>query len=96
MRWKAIIVLMAIALAITIPPSLQIIIGNDSTPSFMTLNVCHTSAPALSTGGDMPCVHECPCRHCPSLIVEFFRLNEPVSILTPFSHRHYRPPRINA
>ncbi|HAS53475.1 MAG: hypothetical protein A2X56_14805 [Nitrospirae bacterium GWC2_57_13] len=95
MRWKAVIVLAALALTIAIPPSLQIVIDDDSAPLLITLNVCHTAVPALSSSGDMPCVPECPCRHCPSLIVEFFRLNEPIYILTPFSDRHYRPPKIS-
>lgn len=96
MKWKAIIVLAAIALAISVPPSLQLIIVDDNVPSFMTLKVCQASVPALSSSDDMPCVQECPCRLCPSLSIELCGLNEPFHILTPASHRHYHPPRISA
>ena len=96
MKWKAIIVLLAIAFTIAIPPSLQIVIDDDSAPLFITLNVCHSAAPALSSGGDMPCVHQSLCKNCPSLVVEFFRPSNQVSIPAPFSDRHYRPPEISA
>jgi hypothetical protein len=33
------------------------------------LDVCHRSAPALSTGGEMPCVQTCPCQSPPPLSV---------------------------
>jgi hypothetical protein len=65
MRWQAVIVLLAIMLSIIVPPSLPMTISHGSQTSIGILDLCHSSAPALSTSGDMPCMNECPCQSLP-------------------------------
>ncbi len=65
MRWQAITVLLAIMLSIVVPPSLPMMIIHDGHASIGTLDVCHSSTPALSANGDMPCMGECLCRSLP-------------------------------
>ena len=65
MKWKALIVLMALALSIVAPPSLPWLANTGSEAEIGTLDVCHSAMPALSGTGDMPCMNECPCVHAP-------------------------------
>jgi hypothetical protein len=65
MRWQAIIVLLAVALSIVVPPSLSLTIADGGHAMIGTLDVCHSTAPALSSNGEMPCVNECPCHPLP-------------------------------
>jgi hypothetical protein len=65
MRWQAVIVLLAIMLSIIVPPSLPMTISHDGQTSIATLDLCHSSAPALATSGNMPCTIECPCQPLP-------------------------------
>jgi hypothetical protein len=65
MRWQAVIILLAIAFSIIIPPSLPMIIVHDGHASIGSLDVCNSSTPAVSARGDMPCVNECPCQSLP-------------------------------
>jgi hypothetical protein len=65
MRWQAIIILLAIALSIVGPPSVPMAFEHDDHATIGILDVCHSSTPALSTSGDMPCMSECPCQHLP-------------------------------
>jgi hypothetical protein len=58
MRWKAIIVLLAVALSIVVPPSLSLTLADSRHPMIGTLDVCHSATPALSSNGDMPCMNE--------------------------------------
>jgi len=58
MRWNAIIVLLAIALSIVVPPVLPIMVAQGSQAELGTLDVCHSATPALSSNGDMPCINE--------------------------------------
>lgn len=57
MRWQAVIVLLAIAFSIVVPPSLPLI-GHGGQMAIGTLDVCHSTAPALSSNGEMPCLNE--------------------------------------
>jgi hypothetical protein len=59
MRWQSIIVLMAIALSIVLPPALPIMAAQGGRVEIGTLDVCHSATPALSTSGDMPCINDC-------------------------------------
>jgi hypothetical protein len=65
MRWKAVIVLLAILIGIVVPPSLPFLTATGAEASLGTLDVCHKAAPALSSHGDMPCMNECPCQPLP-------------------------------
>ncbi len=58
MRWQSIIVLLAIALSIVVPPALPIMAAQGGQAEIGTLDVCHSATPALSSNGDMPCINE--------------------------------------
>ena len=57
MRWQSIIVLLAIALSIVVPPTLPIMAAQGGQAEIGTLDVCHSATPALSSNGDMPCIN---------------------------------------
>jgi hypothetical protein len=63
MKWQALIVLLAIALSVVAPPSLPYLSDRGAMVTIVTLDVCHSATPALSSNNDMPCVNECPCQH---------------------------------
>jgi hypothetical protein len=93
MKWKAVIVLLAIALSIVVPPSLPFLSDHGAMAAIGTLDVCHSAIPALSSNGDMPCVNECFCRPLP---VGQYTIAEPVNpLLKPsaISFQDERPPR---
>ena len=53
MRWKALIVLLAITLSIIVPPALPNMVASGGLAEIGTLDVCHSATPALSSNGDM-------------------------------------------
>ena len=57
MRWKAILVLLAITLTIIVPPVLPNMVASGGLAEIGTLDVCHSATPALSSNGDMPCIN---------------------------------------
>ena len=65
MRWKALIVLLTIALGLIVPPSLALNNALGGQTTIGTLDVCSSATPALSANGEMPCVNECPCKQVP-------------------------------
>ncbi len=94
MKWRAIIVLAAIALSIVVPPSLPLLISGDAHASIGTLDVCHSATPALSSNGDMPCMNEPACH--PAVISLFTSITPENKPLKPQSitFQDERPPRI--
>jgi hypothetical protein len=62
MKWQASIVLLAIALSVVAPPSLPFLSDRGAMATIVTLDVCHSVTPALSSNDNMPCVNEYPCR----------------------------------
>jgi len=93
MRWQAIIVLAAIVFSIVIPPSLPLMSDHGAQASLGTLDICHAAIPALSSGGEMPCMSECPCLLSPVALTEILQIADlsfkPLSI--PFQFE--RPPK---
>jgi hypothetical protein len=57
MKWNVAIVLFVILIGIVVPPSLPLITATGVQASLGELDVCHSAAPALSSNGEMPCVH---------------------------------------
>ena len=62
MKWQAIIVLLAISLWVVLPPALPLVSPRGAQAAIGTLDVCHSSKPALLSNGEMPCVSEGSCR----------------------------------
>jgi hypothetical protein len=69
MKLQSILILTAILLSIAVPPSLTVVINNDMHTSIVALDICHSSTPALSSNGDMPCVHAAPYLLMPSPVI---------------------------
>jgi hypothetical protein len=65
MKSQAVIVLLAIALTIAIPPSFSLTCGDAGHAMIGTLDICHSATPALSSSGSMPCIQQCPCNPLP-------------------------------
>jgi len=57
MKLSAIIVLIALSLTVLAPPAFALAVQGDKAPVLGTLDICHSAAPALSSNGEMPCVH---------------------------------------
>jgi hypothetical protein len=93
MKWQALIILLAIALSIVVPPSLPFLSDHGAMAAIGTLDTCHSATPALSANGDMPCMNECPCRHLP------FAESKTADIFTPLfkplliAFQDERPPK---
>lgn len=59
MRRLAVIILLAIAFSMVIPPTISLTIDDGGKAMIGALNVCSPATPALSSNGEMPCVNEC-------------------------------------
>jgi hypothetical protein len=94
MRWQAVIVLLAIALSIVVPPSLPLMIGQGGQASIGTLDVCHSSLPALASNGNMPCVSECPCRPLPLAQKKVSEIANPPFKPLLIAFQDERPPKV--
>ena len=95
--WQAVqsvIVLLAILCSIVAPPSLCLAAADGGHEMIGTLDVCHSTSPALSARGSQPCVHESIC-YVPSPTLETF-YEIVVSAVTPISisFPDERPPKI--
>jgi hypothetical protein len=93
MKWQAVIVLLAIALSIVVPPSLPLLSDHGAIAAIGALDVCHSATPALSSNGDMPCVHECPCGHLPMSEYKNAKIFTPPFKPLLISFQDERPPK---
>jgi hypothetical protein len=93
MKLQTIIVLLAIALSVVVPPVLPFI-AHGGAASIGTLDVCHSAAPALSSNGEMPCVNECPCRILPSELTSVVGINNPSCKPIVIAFCDERPPEV--
>ena len=65
MKCQAVIVLLAIGISVTVPPSFPVTSDHGNHAMIGNLDVCHQAAPALSANGGMPCLHQCTHDHLP-------------------------------
>jgi len=93
MKWQALIVLLAIALTIAIPPSLSLTCSHDAHTMIGTLDICHSTTPALSSGGSMPFIQECPCYPFPLVLQETSKIINPLIKPTITAFQDERPPK---
>jgi hypothetical protein len=61
MKLQAVIVLLAIAFGVAVPPALPMMTVGGGEAEIGILDLCHAGTPAISANGDMPCMNECPC-----------------------------------
>ena len=94
MKWKALIILLALALSIVAPPSLPWLMNTGSEAEIGTLDVCHSTASGLSAGSDMPCINECLGHHAPVVAPSLQEI--PSVALKPLfiAFLDERPPRV--
>jgi len=93
MRMKAIIILLAIMLSIVLPPSLPYTISHEGQASIGILDVCHSTTPALSSNGDMPCINGCPCNPLPLALQDTMKIVPLLSKPFLISYQDERPPK---
>lgn len=93
MRWQAVIVLIALAFTIALPPSFTASGGSDEQPVLGSLDVCHSATPALASSGGMPCMFECPCNPVPAPSIVYSEQTNSVITDTLLISRNERPPQ---
>lgn len=93
MKLQAIILVAAILLGIMAPPVLAGASVRDDAPAIGTLDLCSHAAPALSAGGEMPCVHTTPCNYQPMQFVLATVSDKAFSIPFALSSENEHPPR---
>jgi hypothetical protein len=94
MRVQTIIILLAIALSIVVPPSLPFAISHGGQSSIGTLDVCHSATPALSSNGDMQCINECPCGPLPLALENVAEITPPTCKPFFIAFQDERPPKL--
>lgn len=57
-RWFSCLMFLVLAAGILTPPAPSLVILERGEDAIGTLDVCHAAAPALSSGGEMPCAVE--------------------------------------
>jgi hypothetical protein len=93
MNWQAVIVLLAIALSIVVPPSLPFLSDHGAMAAIGTLDVCHSATSALSSNGDMPCMNECLCRYHPFAESKYTEIFAPLFKPLLLAFQEERPPK---
>ena len=93
MKRLAAIILLAIAVGIVIPPSLSLTIVHGGQKTIGALDVCHSSVPALSSNGEMPCMSICPGKQHPVLSVIYSTREKPLFTQTLFPLDNEHPPK---
>jgi hypothetical protein len=93
MRLQAVIVLLAIALSIVVPPSLLLTISHSGQASIGILEVCHSATPAISSNGDMPGINEYSYAPLPLALDDTTKIEPPLSKPFFISFQDERPPK---
>jgi hypothetical protein len=94
MKWQAAIVLLAIVVSIIVPPSLSLTVAHGKQAAIGALDVCHSATPALSSHGDMPCMHESPRRFLPLSQNKTAEITIPPFAPFLMAFQDERPPKI--
>lgn len=95
MRWQTVVVLMAITLSAVFPQSMPLTVASGGQSQSMNgvLNICHSTTPALSSHGEIPCVNTCPSRHIPAPFIAFSKGTETVFTQLFLSKQNEHPPK---
>lgn len=93
MRLAAIIILLSLAPGVMAPPAFALTSAQDDIPRIGALDVCHSAAPALASGGEMPCVHESFSCQCPIVSMTTFVRSDPSFVLIVILFPIEQPPR---
>lgn len=68
MRSVSLIVLLAVAFGVIVPPLIPMA-AHDESLMIGNIDVCNSAVPALSSNGEMTCMHECPCKEGPVPVI---------------------------
>jgi hypothetical protein len=93
MKWQAVIVLLALGFSIAVPMSFSIPSDHGNHSMIGNLDVCHSSVPAISANGGMPCVHQCPCDHMHLVQVKIAQIAHPRFRPFLIAFQDERPPK---
>jgi len=93
MKWNVFIVLFAVLVGVVVPPSLPLIASSGEQASLGKLDVCHSATPALSSNGEMPCVHMTANGIIPEMTVSVLIAAYPVFPELILATRNEQPPQ---
>jgi hypothetical protein len=93
MKWQAAIILIAIVVSITVPPSLSFNVVHDKQAEIAILDICHSATPALSTNGDMPGINALFCRLFPLVACIISIQNAPSLKTSIIAFQDEHPPK---
>ncbi len=93
MKWQAVIVLLAIALAVIAPPALPLVIARGGHAEIGALDVCHSEIPAVAANGEMPCINSMPAVYRPASIVTYTISQKPFFLRAIFTLDNEHPPK---
>ena len=94
MRRLAILLLVVLAVTLVTPlSSFTLDIAGKGCDMLTTLDVCHSAAPALSSNGEMPCVHMTANNIIPAVIVTIHETTYPVFTELILTTRNEQPPQ---
>ena len=93
MKCQAVIVLLAIALTIVIPPSLSPMCSHAGHSMIGTLDICHSATSALSLRGSIPCIQESACFPLPLVLQETSEMENPLLNPAITAFQDERPPK---
>lgn len=94
MKWLSAIILVVLLVAVATPTARPIIVCREGTAAFVTLDLCHSSTPAVSSAGKMPAVNGCVYGHIPGMSITVFGQNDPLFTQLLLISRNERPPQI--
>ncbi len=93
MRRLALIVLLAIAFSMVIPPAVSLTMSDSGKAIIGTLNVCGPATPALSSNGEMPCMNECRFHPLSLAGTEVLQISNSPLLSFFFASQDERPPK---
>ncbi len=93
MKWPAVIVLLAIALTVFVPPVLPQTSMHSRTAEIGSLDVCHAATPALAANGEMPCIATVMSVHCPVMFIAISPSQKPFFLLSVYNSDTEHPPK---
>ncbi len=93
MKWQAVIVLLAIALTILVPPALPQTSAQGRPAQIGTLDVCHAATPALAANSEMPCIATVVSVHRPVMFIAIAASQKPFFLLSLFNIDTEHPPK---
>jgi hypothetical protein len=93
MRWQALAILVILVFGILLPPTLPFMSDHGAMAALVTLDVCHSATPALSSNGDMPFLNSNTIQHLPMAMVPFTDVADSPSMPFIIALQDERPPK---